>query len=98
MTVCVCEFVPSPHLLALLGDGFPGALTRCILFLAHTLTRNTAHTHTHTHTCNTVIVKASKHPDATKFYLDYLFPIDDNLKAIDNNFKGSNAPPTGRWL
>ena len=44
--------------------------------------------HTRTHT---VVVKASKHADEDKFYLDYMFVIDDKAKAISGGIQSGTA-------
>ena len=41
-----------------------------------------------------VSIKASKHAESDKFYLDYLFPIDDKSKAISGGVKSGTA----RWM
>ena len=39
-------------------------------------------------------IKASLHADSDKFYLDYLFPIDDKSKAISGDVRSGTA----RWM
>ena len=41
-----------------------------------------------------VSIKASKHAESDKFYLDYLFPIDDKSKAISGGVRSGTA----RWM
>ena len=41
-----------------------------------------------------IVIKASLHTDIDKFYLDYLFPIDDKSKNISGDVRSGTA----RWM
>ena len=41
-----------------------------------------------------IVIKASLHTDIDKFYLDYLFPIDDKSKDISGDVRSGTA----RWM